>query len=338
MQHSRNSMQIISGILLFILGGALLFYTANRTLSFIEMSLPADKQLLGYLALAAFDGGLIVWTLLYMWNAASHIQRGIALGMIAVSIVGVCIGFIADTLVQSGRNGIAGKVDAATVTTALWVTILIIALNIIATFAYHLTSPTHQERIEEQNLRATIEAAARRQISKNAEVLAEQLAPRMAADTVRRMQTKYLATLGTTPALPSPASARQVTAIPTSRKPRQKLTETVKSVGQMRLVENKSKREAAVQPIYNPQPPVEYVNSGREQARFPANHPYEVEPQEEEEEIEQEQDFLFQAEEVELLEQEEQAIPSIPVWHNGKQVGNPTNAREPQQPPYPPQA
>jgi len=210
MSNNRSPMQIISGIMLFVLGAALLGYTASRTLSFIELTLPADRVMLGYLALAAFDGGLIVWALLYMWNAASHVQRGIALGMIGVSIVGVCIGFIADTLVQSGRNGIAGKVDTATVQAALWVTVIIIALNIIASFAYHLTSPAHHERVQEQELRATIESAARKQVSKNAEVLAEQLAPRMAADTVRRMQTKYLAGLGTTPALPMAGSARQV--------------------------------------------------------------------------------------------------------------------------------
>jgi hypothetical protein len=309
-------MQIISGILLFVLGGALLFYTANRTLSFIEMSLPPDKQLLGYLALAAFDGGLIVWTLLYMWNAASHIQRGIALGMIGVSIVGVCIGFIADTLVQSGRNGIAGKVDATTVTTALWVTILIIALNIIASFAYHLTSPAHQERIEEQNLRATIEAAARKQVSKNAEVLAEQLAPRMAADTVRRMQTKYLAGLGTTPALPAASSARQVTT--PSRKPRQKVAETVKNVGNMRIVENKGRR--AAQPIYQPQP-AEYVT---EQAQFSHN----LEPVEYDEE--EDGDFLAQVgpEEEEATNQR----PPIQVRIHGKLVDRQGRPLPPNQP------
>jgi len=302
-------MQIISGIMLFVLGAALLGYTASRTLSFIELTLPDDKILLGYLALAAFDGGLIVWTLLYMWNAASHVQRGIALGMIGVSIVGVCIGFIADTLVQSGRNGIAVKVDNATIQTALWVTVIIIALNIIASFAYHLTSPSHHERVQEQELRATIEAAARKQVSKNAEVLAEQLAPRMAADTVRRMQTKYLAGLGTTPALPSAGTARQVSVPKTNQsrkaaatgnpRPTAVMSDMVRDTSNLRVEERPNRfRKSSPGPIYNPQSA--YIVETEQEAAPPNFEP-------EQEVISDDPTFLYQAEQ-----------PEIPVRHNGR--------------------
>jgi hypothetical protein len=52
--------QKIALTLLTLMGLALLGYTALRTLDLIQLTLPADQQAIGYLALVAFDGGFRV--------------------------------------------------------------------------------------------------------------------------------------------------------------------------------------------------------------------------------------------------------------------------------------
>ncbi len=42
-----------------VLAGLLLVYSATRSLDFISLTLPADKQILAWFGLAALDGGLI---------------------------------------------------------------------------------------------------------------------------------------------------------------------------------------------------------------------------------------------------------------------------------------
>src|ERR1700730_13948773 len=90
--------QKMATALLTIMGISLLGYTASRTLNFIRMTLPADQHDTAYLALVAFDGGLVLWTAFYLHGAKGPWQRGIAALMIVVSLVGVLIGFGADTL------------------------------------------------------------------------------------------------------------------------------------------------------------------------------------------------------------------------------------------------
>lgn len=55
--------QKIALALVTFMGLALLGYTALRTLDVIQLALPTDQQAIGYLALVAFDGGLVGWTL-----------------------------------------------------------------------------------------------------------------------------------------------------------------------------------------------------------------------------------------------------------------------------------
>ena len=81
------------------LGLALLIYTAARSLDFIGLTLPPDKQILAIFGLAALDGGLVFWLISFMYSSHGK-QRPIGLVMVIVDFVGIVCLFTLDTLYQ----------------------------------------------------------------------------------------------------------------------------------------------------------------------------------------------------------------------------------------------
>ena len=122
---SRN----IGKFLILAIGFVLMVYSASRTLAFLQMTLPDGQKEMAFLALAAFDGGLIAWTIFFMRGAEGGPQRAISLLMIVISLAGVVIGFGADTLIGASSGGLIAKVNPALAFSALLATIGIIAIN-----------------------------------------------------------------------------------------------------------------------------------------------------------------------------------------------------------------
>lgn len=73
----------------------------------------------------------------------------------------------------------------------------IIALNIIATIAHHITDVDKLREQAEEEAFAKVEDATLKQISKNADSLAANLAPIMAADWQRQTEARYMSYVGT---------------------------------------------------------------------------------------------------------------------------------------------
>ena len=183
--------QKIALALVTMMGLALLGYTALRTLDLIQMTLPLDQQTIGYLALVAFDGGLVGWTLFFLHGAKGSWQRGIAAMMIVVSLAGVLIAFGADTLYQSGVRGTTAELDPAIVATAIWGMVLIIGANVGAVVATHLTDPEARKAMAEEEARDKIVEAALRQIDSNADSLAAELSPKIGEAWVTEMRAQF---------------------------------------------------------------------------------------------------------------------------------------------------
>jgi hypothetical protein len=214
------------GILLVtVLGGALLVYSATRSLDFIGLTLPADRQILAYFGLAALDGGLVAWLLSYLNGSRGAWQRAISILMVIVDTLGAIAMFTLDTLYNTGKNGMTAAMTTEAITNAVLGLSGIIALNIIATIAHHITDPDKLREQAEEEAFAKVEDATLKQISKNADSLAAQLAPVMAADWQAQTQAKYLSYVGTgkLPAIDVTSRditpAVQVLAQPTEAKP-----------------------------------------------------------------------------------------------------------------------
>lgn len=187
----------IGVLLVTILGGALLVYSATRSLDFIELTLPEDRKILAYFGLAALDGGLVAWLLSYLYGSRGGWQRAVSILMVGVDAVGAISMFTLDTLYNTGKAGLTKAMTPEELTNAVLALSAIIALNIVATIAHHLTDPDKLKEQAEEEAFSKVEEATLKQISRNADTLAAQLAPTMAADWMNQTRAKYLSYVGT---------------------------------------------------------------------------------------------------------------------------------------------
>lgn len=181
-----------------VLAGLLLVYSASRSLDFISLTLPADKQILAWFGLAALDGGLIAWTLGYLHGSKGW-QRPIAFGMVVIDLLGVIIMFTLDTLYNAGSNGLTVTMTADDIQWAVIGLSAVIGLNIAATVASHLMSPEAIRAQAEEEADDKIETATLEQITKNADALAAEVAPIVAADWITKKRVQHMAKIGSTP-------------------------------------------------------------------------------------------------------------------------------------------
>jgi hypothetical protein len=186
----------IGSIVATILGLLLLVYSASRSLDFIGLTLPADKQVLAWFGLAALDGGLIAWLIAYLHGAHGW-QRPVALVMVIVDLAGAVAMFTLDTLYNTGTSGITQALSSDEIYTAVLALSAVIALNIAATVASHLLEPAALRQQAEEEARDKIEEEALRQIGDNAKSLAAELAPQIAADWVTRTRSSRLSGMAT---------------------------------------------------------------------------------------------------------------------------------------------
>lgn len=199
----------ITILLVTLLGLALLGYTAVRTLDLIALTLPSDKQVTAYLALAAFDGGLVLWALFFMNGARGQWQRGIAILMTIVSAVGVIAALAGDTFYHTGTAGLTRQIDPAFIESVVWIMVTVIALNIAAVTGVHLTDPDRLKAQAEAEALDKIEDATLQKIAASADSLAAELAPMKAAAWVEEMRARHGASV--VPASKTPQLARPTT-------------------------------------------------------------------------------------------------------------------------------
>jgi len=204
----------IGVLLVTVLGGALLVYSATRSLDFISLTLPEDRQVLAYFGLAALDGGIVAWLLSYLYGSRGGWQRAISMLMVVVDVVGAIAMFTLDTLYNTGKAGMTKAMTPEQITNAILALSAVIALNIIATIAHHITDPDKLREQAEEEAFAKVEDATLKQISKNADQLAANLAPIMANDWQAQTQARYMSYVGTGQRPTIDATARDVQALP----------------------------------------------------------------------------------------------------------------------------
>jgi hypothetical protein len=204
----------IGQLIATVLGLVLLVYSATRSLDFIGLTLPADRQILAWFGLAALDGGLIAWLLAYLYGSRGGWQRAIALIMVLIDLLGAVAMFTLDTLYQTGKSGMTQALTPDEIQAAVLALSGVIALNIAATVAHHLTDVDKLKEQAEEEAFAKVEDKTLKQITDNAEQLAAEVAPILAADWVQNTRARYLANIGTGKIPTIDATAKDVTPAP----------------------------------------------------------------------------------------------------------------------------
>jgi hypothetical protein len=191
MQQLSNLNKVGGKIVLWLLILSMLGYTVVRSLHFLQQTLPPDQQYVAFLALAAFDLGVLGWLYYAMHSASGVNQRVIAYGMVFVCCGGVIVTTISDMLIVSDKNGMIAKMPPYTATVALWTVMAVIALNFLAGILTHLVDTKHVKHMAVESARDQITAASLAAIVAKAAEIAPQIAERVAFewqnDIIREM-------------------------------------------------------------------------------------------------------------------------------------------------------
>lgn len=174
---------LVSIILLFLIA-ALMIFTASRTVHFLQLTFPPDFGYMAYLALAAFDIGMIGWSAYATWGAEGAMQRAVAYCMIFVCLIGVSLTTIADTIISSSKNGLT-QVPPYMSTIGVWGSVAVILLNVLAGIAVHLSSPHHVRKFQLEGIHDEIHAMTIQHIRESALEIAPQIAREQANHWVR---------------------------------------------------------------------------------------------------------------------------------------------------------
>ena len=131
--------------LLFLLG--VLIWTASLTLGVIDIVLPRNP-IFKYFALTLFDGGALTWAAVYIHKAKGTPQRGVALLMTGLDLLGVVL-MVIGAVYLSGQQltSVPAGVGGAMVNGVILATIA----NLIAGYYYHLNDPDSRIKIALQN-------------------------------------------------------------------------------------------------------------------------------------------------------------------------------------------
>ena len=186
----------IGSYLVLALGLALLGYSATRSIDFISLTLPPERQILAWFGLAALDGGLIGFFIAFLYGSKGIWQRGVCLLMVVIDFAGCVVMFTLDAIYNTGQAGLTAALTPGEIFSAVLALSGVIALNILGTLLYHVTDPDMLKSIAEEEAFGKVEDAARKQIANNADALAAEVAPMIAADWMNKSRSKYLASIG----------------------------------------------------------------------------------------------------------------------------------------------
>ena len=168
-------LKFVAIVAFFVIGGGLPVYAASRSLDFVQTTLSAKDQVLGYFALLATSGGMIGWLLVFLFRADGIVQRGTALLMVLIDFAGEATLFTMDTLYRSGQNGLVGQMTPDEIRTVILGMSGLIALNIFATIAFELGKMEVMKEIAEGAARDLVMFKALAQIEKDSEAVADEM-------------------------------------------------------------------------------------------------------------------------------------------------------------------
>jgi hypothetical protein len=186
----------VGAVAVIMLSGLLLVYSASRSLNFISMTLPPERQVLAWFGLAALDVGLVVWLVAFLYGSHGW-QRPLSALMVMVDLVGAIAIFTADTWYEAGRAGLIGAMSQDQVQGIVIVLCGIIALNIAGAVAHMVLDPEQMRNMAEEDAMDKIESETLKKITEQAEQLAAELAPKIAADWSTRTRARYSSRMDT---------------------------------------------------------------------------------------------------------------------------------------------
>ena len=188
---SKSTMKWIARVMFYAVSLGLLAYAATRSLDFITSTMPANQKLVGYLGLLATSGGSIAWLAVFLFYAQGTAQKGLSMLMTVIDLLGEFALFTFDTLYRSAESGMIAQLSADEIRMVIIALSVLIALNIGATFAFHLVDPETSKRMREESARDTLDDEVLKEIERRAPQLASQMVPNLISQWEADFTTKF---------------------------------------------------------------------------------------------------------------------------------------------------
>ncbi len=186
--------QRATSILIGLMELALLAFTASRTLDLLQQLLPQSQSIFAFLGLVAFDGGLVGWSLYFVYGARGSYQRAITLLMIVVSLVAIGISVIADLIISASDRGLVDAMPEQARLAVLVAVGVIVFVNVAAFFLAFITEPERLRQMAVESAKDKIHARSLALISEKAAQIAPDIAAQQAEawveDTYAQMGLK----------------------------------------------------------------------------------------------------------------------------------------------------
>ena len=167
-------------VFFFVMSGAFVAYEAMRSLNFIQATLSADDQLLGYLALFGTTVGGLVWLGVFLHESKGVPQKGIAVAMTLIDTLGGIALFMFDTFLTSGENGLTVALEASEIRQTIFGMSALIGLNILALIWFHIAEPDNLAALDQHFTDWKIEQAILKAKREKADSIADEIAEREA--------------------------------------------------------------------------------------------------------------------------------------------------------------
>jgi len=136
----------LGDLIVILLDLVLLIYTGYRSWHFLSGSVASEFQILAIIGLWGLDIGMVAWSLVWIFGSATRFQNWASMGLFVVDMIGVFLTSIVDTLAYGNGDALP-----AVMKSLAWYGIpIIIGLNVLAGFIYHMTSPSTRKRRAER--------------------------------------------------------------------------------------------------------------------------------------------------------------------------------------------
>ena len=140
----------IGDVLVLILDLVLLVYTGFRSYDFLTTTVPDGWQTLALIGLWGLDIGAVFWSLTWIFGSTGKFQNWVSVTMFLIDLSGVGLTGLTDSLMYGDKGAM---VDALGGITRIAVPIVMF-LNVLAGFIYHMTSPQTKDRRKKRELEA----------------------------------------------------------------------------------------------------------------------------------------------------------------------------------------
>lgn len=155
----NDVLKTVAKFLLYLFATVVILWTASLSVSLVKRLLPSD-DVTPYFALALFDGGALVWLLVFIAQAKGLVQRSIALMMTSLDLLGV--GFMSFAELYLGGQTFA-EIPPDLGKMVIWAVGGYTIANVIAIYVFHIGDPDVAQEIELRTQQDKIFAEAMKQ-------------------------------------------------------------------------------------------------------------------------------------------------------------------------------